>query len=360
MPKDADAGWSPFLGQPGLTVSTAVVLSNRKGETFRFTDFDRLIKADAVNDFSPEFSYRRSSIRLTAGGRPDTHAIEGIISSTKIDAADLRNGVYDGADIEIFGFNWADTGIGIVRLGRGKLGNFEIRDGEYRAEFRPLSQALQTEYGDKILADCQVELGGPRCLVETEPAIWPSATPVVAQTAQDQATGNVVVPVAENARQFHCTVGGTTDGSEPSWNLAIDALTVEAGGVTWKSRYALNQSLSVTSAPDMRNFADSVFGDFPSGHFSFGFVRWLTGPNIGFSIEIDTHAGVGSPIAGGGFLLKLPAPFPISPGDTGLAIAGCDKLITTCDVTFDNAKGFRGYGLYSPGNRKIGEYPDAR
>lgn len=66
-----------------------------------------------------------------------------------------------------------------------------------------------------------------------------------------------------------------------------------------------------------------------------GEITWTAGQNTGLSMEIKA-------ISGSTFTLLLPMPYPVLPGDTYSAVAGCDKSDTACKGynNYDNNRGF--------------------
>jgi uncharacterized phage protein (TIGR02218 family) len=55
---------------------------------------------------------------------------------------------------------------------------------------------------------------------------------------------------------------------------------------------------------------------------------------------------------GGAMTLFMPMIDNITIGDTGTAVAGCDKTLATCRDTFDNVMNFRGFP-HVPGNDRL-------
>jgi len=74
------------------------------------------------------------------------------------------------------------------------------------------------------------------------------------------------------------------------------------------------------------------------GFFDGGKVTWTTGPNIGLSMEIKTHA------ASGNITLHQPMPYAISVGNQATFLAGCKKReVEDCTTKFNNVVRFRGF-----------------
>jgi len=92
---------------------------------------------------------------------------------------------------------------------------------------------------------------------------------------------------------------------------------------------------TVTSVTSRRVWTDSTRAE-AAGWFTFGKLTWTTGANVGYSMEVKTHAG------GGVMTLALPMPYAIAIGDAYSLVPGCDKLLATCIGKFANVLNFRG------------------
>ena len=85
------------------------------------------------------------------------------------------------------------------------------------------------------------------------------------------------------------------------------------------------------------------------GWYEYGFVRWLSGNNVGFKTEVKTFAA-------GQFTLYDIPPELIMIGDLYLAVAGCDKRSITCKNKFQNFENFKGESAI-PGTDSLYNYP---
>jgi uncharacterized phage protein (TIGR02218 family) len=69
--------------------------------------------------------------------------------------------------------------------------------------------------------------------------------------------------------------------------------------------------------------------------FTYGYISWQTGKNIGLQMEVKSF--INSRIT-----LVLPMPFVVNIGDEFTIVAGCDKSSKTCIEKFNNIINFRG------------------
>jgi uncharacterized phage protein (TIGR02218 family) len=76
---------------------------------------------------------------------------------------------------------------------------------------------------------------------------------------------------------------------------------------------------------------------FADGYLNWGLVTWLTGNNVGASMEIKNYFQSSHTLQ-----LFLPMPADIQAGDKFAYYPGCDKRRTTCQLKFSNIFNFRG------------------
>lgn len=101
----------------------------------------------------------------------------------------------------------------------------------------------------------------------------------------------------------------------------------------------------LSAVTDNRSFTDNSRTEI-AGYFDAGKLTWLTGENVGLSMEIKTFAA-------GAFVLHLPMPFQVTVGDTYSAYPGCKKRFAEdCIAKFNNAVNFRGEP-HVPGNDQM-------
>lgn len=125
----------------------------------------------------------------------------------------------------------------------------------------------------------------------------------------------------EQGRLFHATCPAELGDGRCKAVLASPTYRVTA------AIDATDGSLTIT-AP--------AFSNYPTGWFTGGVLRVLSGGNAGASFPIRDHAA--DRIA-----LWRPAPLALMAGDAAEATAGCDKRFETCSTKFGNTLNFRGF-----------------
>jgi len=293
--------------------------------------------------------YTASNIHSNADLSVDNLDIYGLLDSDDISPADLRAGLYDYADIEIFQLNYEDLTQGNLVLQTGKLGEITIKDNIFIAEMRSLSQLLQQNIGEVIMPTCRADFGDTRCGIVLSPDDWQASTAY--------SIGDIVKATTYDARRYICTVSGTSAGSEPTWDTTIGNTTTEATSpaVQWVAYNAYTFEGSPTTVTDTRTFIDTSITN-ADDVFNGGLLTWLTGDNAGYLMEIKDWT-----LSTNTFKLFQAMPNTIQTSDTYKVTLGCDKQTATCQ-SFATENGVQG-NIYNfrgepflPGNDKISKF----
>lgn len=150
-------------------------ITRADGTAFGFTDHDRLLSFDGT-EFEPESGLTASEIRSGADLSVDAQDAAGALRSDRIAEADILDGRWDNAEVELWRVNW-DNPAHRVLMRRGAIG--QIRRGRHAfvAEIRSMSHILGQTVGRTFQASCDAALGNARCGVDLEdPAYKGSGT----------------------------------------------------------------------------------------------------------------------------------------------------------------------------------------
>ena len=115
--KAASAGLIAHLGSDSLTLATLWRVTRIDGQVFRFTDSDR-DRDYGGETYLAALGYRRAAVASGADLAVDETELEGLLNSASISEAELRAGLWDGADVRIFVVNYADLTMGEIKLRR--------------------------------------------------------------------------------------------------------------------------------------------------------------------------------------------------------------------------------------------------
>lgn len=154
---------SNHLDQEVTTLATCWKIVRRDGVIFAFTDHDQDLVVDGVT-YEAESSYSRTAVTSSSDMSVDNLDVVGMIDSEKLDEVELRNGLFNRADIYIFVVNWQAPAQGILKVRRGWFGEVQINaNGTFGVEIRGLAQALNHNFLEVYSPECRADFCDTRC-----------------------------------------------------------------------------------------------------------------------------------------------------------------------------------------------------
>ena len=301
MPRNLSAAFDARLQGEVVSLSRLVLIVRRDGTRMGFTDADSALVFGG-DIYEPTDGVDSSAIQSASGG-VDNIDITGAVSSDRITEGDLGRGLYDGARITVrivdrdllttahaSGGSVPEADAALI-LFVGYFGPVTISDGVYKVEARSLGTKLRQIIGDTTSRIC-------RCL----------------------RAGNA---------QCRVPMGGTSNGGNPNRvNRTVSSAAVDGSSITFTGDTA------------------------PAGHYSWGLVRFATGPNAGVERDVKVHTKLDGSTAK--VTLRGSFPYPVGAGDTAILEVGCDRTIETCRTKFANANNFHGEP-FLPGNDAVAQ-----
>ncbi len=320
--KTATAATKTSIALRDTTFVTCWRVDRADGTIQTFTEHDLPIfvdlgDGDGLLNYKASSGYSRSAISSTATFSTDNLDIQGFLDPAAFSVVDIEAGRYDLADIRIFMVDWTKPEDGIIKFRRGYIGDIDQGEAGFTAELRGLLERYVTEIAGLTSPTCRADLGDQPgfspsihgCKVRLDPPAWTPTTAFTVRPPRDAALGSVVKPTVFNDRHFKCSVAGTSDAIEPSWNLTIGGTTTETGGsaVEWITEQALTIETEVSSVVDRGEFSVSYTGDAPDALLKGGLARFLApSSNAGLNMEIRSWD-----LSTKTVILGLPMPFDI-------------------------------------------------
>ena len=264
-----------------------------------------------------------SQIGLTA----DKFDLSGPLTAGGITEANIHAGIYDFADVDVYLCNWASPTTPPATWGKYKVGEISLSGREWIMECSEITDQFRLSIVELTSPSCRVDLFSTRCKVPATVPVWTPSTFYSLSSPYEAEQGSWVRPSVQNRFIYRCTVDGTSQASEPTWNLVNGGLTVETN-VTWTARNPYVLTGSVTAKTSNQVFADSTITE-ANNYWQFGKIVWLTGANAGYSMEIKSQTAT---------VIELYFPMinAIAVGDTFNIYTGCDKSRQTCNDKFLN------------------------
>ncbi|MBL4854842.1 MAG: DUF2163 domain-containing protein [Robiginitomaculum sp.] len=159
--REFSQGFKAHIEREATTLCWVWKLTRQDGNVLGFTDHDRDVNVDgttyqAASGFSP------SDIDARLGFALDNSSVQGLLSSDVITETHIRAGLYDSARVEISRVNWIDTSeYGLIWSGR--LGDIQIRDGQFEAELVGRAAVLERSTGRVFAKSCDASFADARC-----------------------------------------------------------------------------------------------------------------------------------------------------------------------------------------------------
>jgi uncharacterized phage protein (TIGR02218 family) len=211
-------------------------LARKDGAVMGFTDHDRDLGFGGVLYRAASgltASEAEASLGLSVGGGE----VSGALCSDGVTEADLANGLYDGASVEIWLVDWSHVEDRLL-IDAATIGEARRSEFAFVAELRSLAHLLDQPRGFSFQRSCSADLGDSRCGVDLESASFRAAVAVVGF-----ANGAVVVGLSEKFEDDFFTGGrarfasgasvtikshkGTASGAMLSlWTQPVDAIVL--------------------------------------------------------------------------------------------------------------------------------------
>ncbi|HVW55370.1 MAG TPA: DUF2163 domain-containing protein [Rhizobiaceae bacterium] len=176
-------GLASNLAGTATTVCQCWKLTRKDGTVLGFTDHDLPLVVDGVS-FEPQTGFTASEARSSLGLAVDTVDIEGALSSTAIDEADIEAGRYDGAIVETMLVNWQEPA-DFAMIRKAVVGKITRNDGALTAELESLTQSLDQPNGRYARRGCDAELGDTHCRFDLTRAGFSGDGTVISRETED-------------------------------------------------------------------------------------------------------------------------------------------------------------------------------
>lgn len=162
--KALPAGLQAHLDSGATTLAWCWRITRADGLVFGFTDHDRPLSF-AGADFEPDSGFNASEIRAGSELSVDAQDAEGALRSDRITEADILDGRWDNAAIEVWRVNW-EAPAQRVLMRRGNIGQIRRGRVSFIAEVRSLAHYLNQTVGRTFQFYCDAALGDARCGVD--------------------------------------------------------------------------------------------------------------------------------------------------------------------------------------------------
>lgn len=153
----------------GTTTCRAWAVERSDGIVLGFTDHDESFAFEGIT-FAAEAGLTARALEQTTGLAVDNSETSGALSHHSITEADVRAGLFDGAEVRIWKIDWRNLEARHLVF-RGNLGEIERQGDSFRAELRGLTERLNRPVGRVYQRPCAAVLGDGLCGVDTMGAL---------------------------------------------------------------------------------------------------------------------------------------------------------------------------------------------
>ncbi len=154
------------------TLCSCILIRRRDAKSYYFTDHDEPVTVEEKR-YLPYHSFARTSIPTSIELEVDTSEFHAMLNSDAVVAEDVRAGLFDNAEVELFFCDYKHPEYGRLEIRTGWMGEVQTReDGTYTAEIRGLTQILAQRVGEAYSPECRADLGDKRCKVAVNPPRW--------------------------------------------------------------------------------------------------------------------------------------------------------------------------------------------
>jgi uncharacterized phage protein (TIGR02218 family) len=151
------------LDQEVTTIATCWLITRQDGVQFGFTDHDRDLVVDGIT-YQAESSYSRTAVTSGSDFSVDNLEVSGILDSEILNETEMRNGLFNRADVYIFVVNWMNLSQGHLKIRRGWFGEVTLQsNGTFTTEIRGLTQAISHNFIELFSPECRADFCDSRC-----------------------------------------------------------------------------------------------------------------------------------------------------------------------------------------------------
>ncbi|MCH2547064.1 MAG: DUF2163 domain-containing protein [Alphaproteobacteria bacterium] len=215
--KSTSSALESHLANEITTLATCWKLTRRDETMQGFTDHDVDLTVGGVV-YLAQTGFTPTAISASSNLNVDNLDVQGMLDASTIEERDVMAGIYDFAEIEIFQVNYQAPESGKLILRRGWLGEISIKNKQFVAEVRGLTQKFSQQLGKLYAPACRAELGDAQCGVDM-------AAYTVMGTIDDVTSNAVFLDNARNENNGYFRAGKITftDGENAGLSMEVKA-----------------------------------------------------------------------------------------------------------------------------------------
>lgn len=152
------------------TITACWRIKRTDGRVFTYTEHDTDITFE-TEVYKAVGGFNKTAIKSSGTFAIDNMEVTGFLSDDTIPDAELRNGAFNYAEVDVFLVNYTDLSMGSVKLRHGYFGEIAtVPSGAFMVELRGLIDMLAKKIGDVYLPECRLDVGDSKCGIKLIPA----------------------------------------------------------------------------------------------------------------------------------------------------------------------------------------------
>lgn len=160
--KNVSTAFAAHLAGGTTTLARCWKCTRKDGRVYGFTstDIDIMfegVRYEAATGFTPSALLSKSDLSVA------NMEVQGQLQSDSITDDDIRAGLWDSCEIEVFEVNYRDTSMGKMNLSKGTTGEIRYGSTGFVTELRGLAQQMQQPIGELYSPTCRADFGDTRC-----------------------------------------------------------------------------------------------------------------------------------------------------------------------------------------------------
>ncbi|MBI1236697.1 MAG: DUF2163 domain-containing protein [Alphaproteobacteria bacterium] len=149
------------LDSGATTLAWCWRVERRDGQVSGFTDHDGDLVFDGVT-YRAATGLSGADIDTRLGRESGSGEVSGVFEDSALRESDLANGVWSGAQVQIYRTDWSDVSLR-VKVWTGELGEVRHDGVSFRADLNGLSRRLERSIGRIYSRHCDASFGDARC-----------------------------------------------------------------------------------------------------------------------------------------------------------------------------------------------------
>lgn len=228
MSKTLSPAAAAHLAAKVTTLATCWRVERQDGTVSGYTDFHEDLEIDGVTYLHATGIGSTSATEANSTLGVDNLDVVCVLDSETITHDDILSGLYNDADIYIFLVDHGAPASFLIKLFRGRFGEFKVNELAAHTEVRSLTQRLRNRIGIIHQGYCCHALGDARCGVDLE-----AIKETITVTALDDDTPTnlwIVATLSRAAAQYHYgRVRGTSGANAGRWGKVKHCRAADGG-----------------------------------------------------------------------------------------------------------------------------------